>query len=470
MTDMKQNVQCGSRFPWSWVLAFACGFIFLLGLLLRREETSKGNDATEHLAGSALLNDGHNSSDDPRGQRRFRSAPGLTAEENVASRVVEFGRTRLFIAEAMARKTGVEVPEQVWQFFGAVEAGNWPEIQSFFQALLDRRKAEPRSPELDAVWPAVFEAYGVAEITQRDWPAQKLLDYGNAVLGSLRPGMIYIGGTDPGRWIPTLLNETSGGERHVIVTQNALADRSYLDYLTFLYGDRVASLTKEDSDRAFQDYVNDAQKRLLHDQQFPDEPKQIRPGEDVRINDGRVRVGGQVAVMSINERLLQAFMEKNPEASFALEESFPLKSTYAQASPLGPIMELGVKEQDAGLTAERAEQSLNYWRGTAQQLVSDPESVGSPEALKSFSKLVVSHGNLFADHGYSAEAEEAYRIAVNMCPFSPEAAGNLCGLLWRNGRTDEAVQFANEFIRNNPDQQRAMESIIKDLTGATWRM
>ena len=44
------------------------------------------------------------------------------------------------------------------------------------------------------------------------------------VLGSLRPGMVYVGGTDNGRWIPELLNDTSQGERHVILTQNGLAD------------------------------------------------------------------------------------------------------------------------------------------------------------------------------------------------------------------------------------------------------
>src|SRR5207249_559684 len=144
-----------------------------------------------------------------------------------------------------------------------------------------------------------------------DWPAQKLLDYGNAVLGSLRPGMVYVGGTDPGRWIPELLNETSGGEPHIIVTQNAFADSRYLDFMNTLYGDRFAALTQDDSKRAFDEYLADAQKRLQHDQQFPDEPKQLRPGEDVRITDGKVQVSGQVAVMAINEKMLQALMQKN---------------------------------------------------------------------------------------------------------------------------------------------------------------
>jgi len=81
-------------------------------------------------------------------------------------------------------------------------------------------------------------------------PPEKLLDYGNAILESLRPGMVYVGGTDPGRWIPTLLNETSEGERHIVLTQNALADATYLDYVNFLYGDRLTALSSDDSKRA----------------------------------------------------------------------------------------------------------------------------------------------------------------------------------------------------------------------------
>ena len=37
----------------------------------------------------------------------------------------------------------------------------------------------------------------------------------------------------------------------------------------------------EDSQRAFEEYVTDAKRRLDHDQKFPNEPKQIKPGEDV---------------------------------------------------------------------------------------------------------------------------------------------------------------------------------------------
>ena len=113
------------------------------------------------------------------------------------------------------------------------------------------------------------------------------------MLDPLRPGMVYIGGTDEGRWIPELVNDTSEGEQHIIVTQNGLADGSYLQYVSELYGDRMNTLTQEDSQKAFQEYLTDAQKRFQHDEQFPDEPKQIRPGEDVQVKDNRVQVSGQ---------------------------------------------------------------------------------------------------------------------------------------------------------------------------------
>src|SRR5262249_37088689 len=151
------------------------------------------------------------------------------------------------------------------------------------------------------------------------WPAEKLLDYADAVLGSLRSGMVYVGGTDPGRFIPTLVNETSGGEQHIILTQNALADRLYLDYVSFLYGDRVASLTDQEQQGAFADYMADARKRLEHDLKYPDEPKQIAPdenvhfknrGEDDRVTgspdtgfrreEGEVVAEGPISVMAVN--------------------------------------------------------------------------------------------------------------------------------------------------------------------------
>jgi hypothetical protein len=271
--------------------------------------------------------------------------------------------------------------------------------------------------------------------------------------------MVYVGGTDPGRWIPTLLNETSEGERHMVLTQNALADGTYLDYVDFLYGERLHSLSQDDSKSAFQEYLADAQKRLTHDQQFPDEPKQIRPGEDIRNIDGKVQVSGQIAVMAINERLLQILMAKNPDATFGLQESFPFKSTYADAMPLGPIMELRAQDGQNAFTPERAAQSLDYWRAATQQLLSDPTAASSQETLLTHSHDAVAAANLLAAHNYSADAEQAYRLSSQLWPGNPEPIGGLAELLVRTGRAGEASQLLEDFARKNPGERDAMERI-----------
>jgi hypothetical protein len=116
-----------------------------------------------------------------------------------------------------------------------VESGNWEEIDQLWQAMAKRSaqyEGSTHDPNLDPFWPAVLEAYGAAEQAHL-WPAKQLLDYSEAILGSLRPGMVYVGGTDPGRFIPTLVNETSNGEQHVILTQNAFADARYQNTSAF---------------------------------------------------------------------------------------------------------------------------------------------------------------------------------------------------------------------------------------------
>jgi hypothetical protein len=325
-----------------------------------------------------------------------------------------------------------------------------------------RKRQDPPDLDLLALGSSLLETLGVAEAVH-NWPAQKLLDYGNSILDSLRPGMVYVGGTDPGRFIPTLLNETSAGEHHVVVTQNALADRSYLEYADFLYKDQLGTLTKEDSDRAFQDYIADAQKRFQHDQEFPNEPKQIRPGEDVRMIDGKPQVSGQIAVMAINEKLLRALMDKNPDAFFAIEQSFPFTSMYGDTRPLGPIMELLVQDEQNTLTSERAAQSVDYWRTTAQQLLSDPDAANAHTIRMTYGKMAAEQAALLLHHGHAAEAEQAFRIATEIGPASPEAVFRYVNVLAGQMRFDEALQVTATAVIADADNQHQFRDLVNEL-------
>jgi predicted Zn-dependent protease len=171
--------------------------------------------------------------------------------------------------------------------------------------------------------------------------------------------------------------------------------------------------------------------------------------------DNRVQVSGQVAVMGINENLLRAFMAKNPDLSFALEESFALKSTYPNAVPLGPLMQLNVPDVQNSFTRETAAQAVSYWRDTAQQVLSDAEAgADSPDRL-TYAKMAAAQAALLADHQYSAEAEQAYRLAMQISPASPEAVYGLGQLLATTGRADEARQLVADFERAHPSKDPA---------------
>lgn len=464
-----KDAKSGAR--WPWFLALACVALVLVAIFLPRPGVN--SPASPDSSSASAAGDPPKPFSDrfARGsQLRSSGGTALTAVEIVAAKVSEFGRSRREIVERIAHRLKKKVPPEVKKFFDAIEAGNWEEIEASWKALRSRSgqyDGTSHSTELNEFWPAVLDAYGAAEQAHL-WPAQKLLDYGNAILDSLRPGMVYVGGTDPGRWIPELLNDTSDGERHIIVTQNAFADGRYLDYMTELYGDRFATLTKEDSQRAFQEYLADAEKRLRHDQEFPDEPKQVHPGEDIKFVDGvpqdsgqmklwsvneknqRVQVSGQVAVMAINEKLLQTLMQKNSDASFAMETSFPFKSMYAETSTLGPIMELRARDEQNALTPERAQQAVDYWRSIAQQAASDPEAGDSENFRKAYSKMAAEQAALLLNRKFTAEAEQAFRSAVEICPTSPEAVFRYVNMLVGQNRINDAIPVAANALAADP--------------------
>jgi hypothetical protein len=376
------------------------------------------------------------------------SAPVRPAEEIVAEKLRQFTRHHENLVAAMAKHHNVAVPPEVTRLFAAVAAGNWQETTNLFATLRQLRSTENAPPGLDKLWPAILETYGVAEQTQK-WPAQQLLNYGNSILDSLRPGMIYVGGNDAGRFIPTLLSETSDGEPHIVLTQNGLADGSYLEYLRYRFGDKLNTLSSEDSQKSFQTYIADAQKRLQHDQEFPNEPKQVLPGEDIRMTDGRVQVGGQIAVMAINEELLRTLLQKNPNASFALEESFPLKSLYAGATTLGPITELRATDGASALTPERAEQSLDYWRTTTQSVLAETETA-SP-SREAYTKMILGQAGLFEQRQLNLQAEQAFQLATTLSPGNPEAVLHYVKMLTEQQRLTDARQVVQNAVTTAPE-------------------
>jgi hypothetical protein len=208
-----------------WALAIGCLLVVFIAVLLPKPDGASSN-RTAAANAAPLAN-----TDIERAARLSSARRGLnfgtksqaikTPEEIVAGKLARFARSRRQLAYALAKRHGIEMPEDVKRFFDAVEAGNWDEIQARFKGInggdFSASHGGGRPPGVNDLWSAIIDAYGVAEQVHL-WPAQRLLDYGNAVLDSLRPGMVYVGGTDNGRWVPELLNDTGDSENHIIVT------------------------------------------------------------------------------------------------------------------------------------------------------------------------------------------------------------------------------------------------------------
>lgn len=256
-----------------------------------------------------------------------------------------------------------------------------------------------------------------------------------------------------------------------------------------VYPDReIYIATPEDSQKCFNEYLGDAQRRLQHDMQFPNEPKQLRPGEDVRVVDNRVTVAGQVAVMAINGLLTKVMFDHNPKNEFYVEESFPLEWMYPHLTPYGVIMKIN-RETLPTLPEDAMNRDHEFWKQYSKRLTGDIIDYDTPlkdikawiektyirhdfngftgdrrfihddDAQKAFSKLRSSIGGIYAwrlmqapaefrpknDAEYKRilrEAEFTFRQAFAFCPYSPEAVFRYVNLLLPLNRVDDALLIA----------------------------
>lgn len=385
---------------------------------------------------------------------------------------------------------------------------------------------------------------------------------------------ILFGGTDPGRFNPTYMifcesfldakykpRDPKFDRRDVyLITQNALADKTYLDYIRAHYNrsaqsdpyffselvrtdkerdlgrtnllarallpldryftdlgrrieDRrradgvyppseIKTPSNEDSQHAFNDYLNDAARRLQHDSQFPNEPKQLKLGEGVAFTkDGRVQVSGQVAVMSINALLAKVIFDKNPTNEFYIEESFPLDWMFPHLTPYGIIMKIN-RNPVPEIPQEMIDKDHEFWSKYSERLIGNwitydtsiKEICDFAERVylrhdfrgfkgnrtfirddfgqKAFSKLRSAIGWIYGwrssyyecppeykpktpaeQQRLLKEAEFALKQSYAFCPLSPEALYKYVNLLVQQGRTQDALMLAEtslKFDASNP--------------------
>ncbi|MGD0258619.1 MAG: DUF2723 domain-containing protein [Verrucomicrobiota bacterium] len=256
-----------------------------------------------------------------------------------------------------------------------------------------------------------------------------------------------------------------------------------------VYPDReIYSATPDDSQRCFQEYMADAQRRM--------QANQLKPGEDVKIIENRVQVSGQVAVMNINGLLTKVIFDHNPKSEFFVEESFPLDWMYPHLTPFGIIMKVN-RQPLPSLTEDILQRDHEFWKQFSKRLTGDIIDYDTPvkqitdwiektylrhdlngftgdrrflhddDGQKSFSKLRSSIGGIYAWRLTQAppeyrpksnaeyqqllkEAEFTFRQAFAFCPYSPEAVFRYCQLLLQLNRFEDALLIAQTCLKLDP--------------------
>ncbi len=248
---------------------------------------------------------------------------------------------------------------------------------------------------------------------------------------------ILFGGTDPGRFCPTYMifceSFTEPEDRRdphfdrrdvYIITQNALADHTYLSYIRAHYnrstqidppffqdllrplderdlnvktnilariigkplddyfigmGERIEARrraegvyppneiytpTPTDSKVCFETYLGDAARRK--------KLNQLRSGEQVDIvrdgNQEKIQVAGQVSVMAINALLCKVIFDNNPTNEFYIEESFPLDWMFPYLTPFGIIMKIN-HEMPGEFPEEIYQRDRYFWKEYSDRLI-----------------------------------------------------------------------------------------------------
>ena len=422
----------------------------------------------------------------------------------------EFARAKEKQSEELAAKAGEKISPEFQRYFAAATKGDWRTVTNRFgyykqhHGQYDHGTNATIDSLRTAYWAPVLELCLAYEMVATCEPkyTQILAD---GIISSIPAGSIYFGGTDPGRGVPTAFSKShADADPFFTLTQNALADGTYLDYLRAMYGSKIHTPTAEDSQKCFQDYMADAQQRM--------QENKLRPGEDVKVIDNRVQVSGQVAVMNINGLMTKLIFDRNPDREFYVEESFPLDWMYPHLEPHGLIMKIN-RQPLAQLPEDVIARDQEYWRKLVAGIVGDwlgeqttvgevadfvnrvyvrknlkgftgdPRYVQNEYATKTFSKLRSSIAGVYAwrlntdtnicppeyrpkspaeYQRMLKEADLAFRQAFALCPYSPEAVFRYVQLLVQQSRLDDAVLVAESCLKLDP-KNRQVQGLVENI-------
>jgi len=421
-------------------------------------------------------------------------AEGAAPDADIA-RFITAKSNQVYLA---SRDSDKPVPPEVWKMFAAASAADWMGTSNLFLGIATNYHSGPTRRLAPEVWGRVNDVGGFAILLSTN-NLKFVRLFANEILNVIPPGSLYFGGTEAGRFAVTALSRShEEGKPFFTLTQNQLADGDYLKYARSIYHESVKLPDDARVRQAFGDYAADAARRYQHDQQFPNEPKQIVPGEDIQNVNGRLQISGTTAIMAVNGLLVRDILNANPDRDFYIEESYALDWMYPYMEPAGPILKLRHAPMEM-LFEETIRADREYWQRLTRRLTGaevhdettlaevcasaqelggrgrdsqgDDDFLRDPGARLAFAKLRSAISGLYiwrAAHAKSTserrqmnrEGELACKQAFLLGPRNTDAVWRYVTFLLNGRRFEEAQKLFAVAEKLNPG-----DPIIKQLAG-----
>ena len=153
------------------------------------------------------------------------------------------------------------------------------------------------------------------------------------------------------------------GKPFYTITQNALADGSYLEYLRVMYGRKLAMPSNEDSKRALDAYVAEAGARS--------ERGELKRNENVtKDENGNYSVSGVTAVMGINALDRENDLRCEPEARVLYRGEFSVGVDVSAPVPARLILKLNRRPLPE-MTAAMVRKDQEFWAIQMKRWIGD---------------------------------------------------------------------------------------------------
>jgi len=281
-------------------------------------------------------------------------------------------------------------------------------------------------------------------------------DFGHDMLRDLPRGSVVLGGTDPGRFVPTymILGESTqspgvkrdpGFDRRdlYLITQNGVGEPLYRKYLADHYGpDRPKPAN------AFERWLGRADAYPEKPLVFPTE-QEIKDAVAKEMEASMAKgIADPALPHSVVTRLI---WEKNRDAhEFFVEESFPLDWSYDHAEPHGLLYRIS-KDSLKEIPTDLVRRDFEFWDNYVKRLKDGSEYEKDYDAQRSFSKLRATTGNLYRHRKMDVEAERAYRQSLELWEGNGESLIALNSMLWDRGDFDGVLAMLQPALDADPN-------------------